>query len=369
MNDGQVFDVAALLSPIAGEAPTGIDMREDASPQSLYYKLKDARGNARAAERRADAEGGAGVLVPEWRIVLDLSRDVIAKQSKDLEIACWMLEALVRARGFAGLRDGLRLLRGLVETYWNGLHSLRDAEGVATFVAPLTGLNGAEGGGTLIQPIRKIPITAGGEQGSFAAYHYDQALALEQIADADARERRVSAGAPTLEQFDQALRSSPPDFLRQLLDDVAASLAELGLLEERLAERCGAEAPPLSAIRAAVRAADEIVRPRARELLPAEVPAEAATAAAPAGDGAAAPDAAAVPSGAISSREEALRLLVRVSAFFHATEPHSPIGFALDDLVRRGRMPLPELLAELLPDSEARRTLLTAAGIRPPREG
>jgi type VI secretion system protein ImpA len=66
----------------------------------------------------------------------------------------------------------------------------------------------------------------------------------------------------------------------------------------------------------------------------------------------------------IASREEALRLLEEIGQYFRRTEPHSPLSYTIEDLIRRGRMPLPELLAELLQDSMARHNLLTAAGIR-----
>jgi hypothetical protein len=43
------FDLAALLAPIAAEAPAGTDLRQDYTPDSLYYRLRDARAEARAA--------------------------------------------------------------------------------------------------------------------------------------------------------------------------------------------------------------------------------------------------------------------------------------------------------------------------------
>ena len=43
------FDLAALLTPISAEAPAGKDLRQDYSPDSLYYRLRDARSEARAA--------------------------------------------------------------------------------------------------------------------------------------------------------------------------------------------------------------------------------------------------------------------------------------------------------------------------------
>jgi len=58
-------------------------------------------------------------------------------------------------------------------------------------------------------------------------------------------------------------------------------------------------------------------------------------------------------------------LLVAVARYFRRTEPHSPISLAIETLVRRGRMDFSELLAELLPEQQARNAVLTAAGIQP----
>lgn len=65
-----------------------------------------------------------------------------------------------------------------------------------------------------------------------------------------------------------------------------------------------------------------------------------------------------------SSREEALAELVRIAAYFRKTEPHSPISYTLEEAVRRARMTLPELLAELAEDPTHIQRILMAAGIR-----
>jgi type VI secretion system protein ImpA len=70
--------------------------------------------------------------------------------------------------------------------------------------------------------------------------------------------------------------------------------------------------------------------------------------------------------GAISRREQALRQLTEIAAWFKRNEPSSPIGFTLDEAVRRARLGWPELVAELVADETARHSLLTSAGIRPP---
>lgn len=365
MRKGQVLDFDALLAPVSEAAPTGVDLRDDASPQSVYYRLKDLRSAARAAERRADSGDEAGAAA-EWRQVIDLSQQALTKQSKDLEIAAWLVEGLVRTHGFGGLRDGFELLDALIETFSDKLHSLHDEEGIATFVAPLAGLNGIEAEGTLIQPIRKVRMTTG-DVGSFAAYHFAQGADLMKLTDPAARDRRIAAGVPTIEKFEEALRKSPKDFLRALLDNLRGSLAALDALSTRLTAAYGNDAPPTSRIKGTIEEVYDIVHPRTRDMFPPEpTAAEANGSGAPAAEGAHAANGAGFTPGAIASREEALRALSKISEFFKATEPHSTIAFTLDDVVRRARMTLPELLAELLPDAAARRTFLTSAGIRPP---
>jgi type VI secretion system protein ImpA len=60
-------------------------------------------------------------------------------------------------------------------------------------------------------------------------------------------------------------------------------------------------------------------------------------------------------------------MLNAVAKFFREREPHSPISYALDSMIERARMPLFELLQDLLPDDDARRRVLQNAGIRPPK--
>src|ERR1700730_19127787 len=95
------FNLAALLAPIAREAPAGTDLREDFSPNSVYFRLRDARAEARDAERAADAPRSADDPVPaesspgiplatRWRTVGELAAEALAAHSKDLEIGGWL---------------------------------------------------------------------------------------------------------------------------------------------------------------------------------------------------------------------------------------------------------------------------------------
>lgn len=46
----------------------------------------------------------------------------------------------------------------------------------------------------------------------------------------------------------------------------------------------------------------------------------------------------------IQSRDQALDTLMVVSHWFRKTEPHSPLSYSIEQVVRRAQMPLPELL-------------------------
>src|SRR5690554_6119449 len=98
MGSPSVLDFDRLLSPIPGDCPAGAALKEDYSPGAPYYAIKDARSAARAAERSlmwgGDAESGGDR--PDWRPVVELGIGILAERSKDLEVAAWLTEALVR---------------------------------------------------------------------------------------------------------------------------------------------------------------------------------------------------------------------------------------------------------------------------------
>lgn len=370
-----VIDIESLVAPISEEAPTGSDIREDSSPTSPYYQIKDARSAARAAERSADADSEEGGLLPEWRTILDLAPQILTSNAKDLEIAAWYIEALARGYGFAGLRDGFHLARRLVEDYFDDLYPMPDEDGMETRVAPFSGLNGEGGDGTLIQPIRKILLTDGDPP--FAAWQYEQAIEIAKIVDEEKRERRIASGAASMDAIETSVRETSPEFFRDLLDDIEAAMEAYKALSDAFDAAAGHDAPPASNIRNILTAVHGIATTLSRDRLPAaveEAPAPDASGDAdpgPAADGGAQPAAAAVAvaSGKIQTRDQAFEALRKVSEFFRVNEPHSPISYVLDDLVRRGRMSFPDLLAELLDDADARRRMLMTAGIRPGQDG
>lgn len=368
-------EISALLAPISEAEPAGVDLRQDSSPTSVYFQLKDARGAARRAERAAD-EGGEQRQITEWQTILTLAPKVLAEQSKDLEIAAWYIEALLRNNGFAGLRDGFTLAAGLLEQYWDTFHSLQDEEGLATRLAPLAGLNGVEMDGTLIQPMRKVALTVeGGDQGPFSFYDYEQAMTLSQIADAAVRARRIERGAVSMEAFTAAVNASGGRFYVSLIEDLEGALKEFAALCALLEAKAGMDGPPTSSIQDMLSNILTTLLGLTKDLVAVVTQANADAQAVAAGTeeavaagGGGGGGGAGIPStaGVLRNREDALRMLLQLAEYFRTTEPQSPVSTMLEETVRRARMSFQDLLAELLPDVNQWRSVLTNAGIKPP---
>lgn len=365
MASPEVLDFNRLLEPISSDRPAGLDLRSDTSPTSVYYRVKDARSTARAMERQIIMNGDSeSDQNPDWQPVIALAPEVIAEQSKDLEIAAYLIEALVREDGFAGLRDGFRLTRLMVEQFSDDVFPQPDEDGVETRVAPLTGLNGEGGDGTLIRPILMIPVTDNTSVGCFSTADYQQAIELQR-APADARERRIGQGAVSMETFETAVLESSAQFYKELLDDISQCGEEFASLTEVLDQKYGSYSPPASQIRQAIESCKETVETVARDKLATleteettEAPVDAAAGGTEAAGGAEAT------ADVLRSREDAFKAILKVADFFRRTEPHSPISYALDRIVRWGRLPLPELLKELIADEGSVQQMFNLVGIK-----
>lgn len=372
MATSATIDIENLVAPIPGDSPAGVDLREDDSHDSIYRELKNARKRARDAERQLLAPDPDPSRQPpdpktEWNFISSNAPKVLLERSKDLEVTAWFIEALVRQHGFPGLRDGLRLARSLVEQYWDNMFPVRDEEdGMLFRVAGIRGLDGGETDGTLILPVRRLALTAAfGEQPPLSLADYVQAQSLEQVQDPDQRAKRIDNGAITLDQFEKSITATDESQLANILDDIDEALEEVILLDQMLEERCDVAsdgertAPPFANIRGVLQECRSTIK---MFYHPVEADAVAEEGEGFNGQASTSPGAVAAPSQGMT-RDEAFSLLLKVADFFKRTEPHSPLSYSLQQVVRWGRMPLPELLTELIRDDSERERLFTRVGL------
>jgi len=262
----------------------------------------------------------------------------------------WLAEASLRLRGFHGLREIYDLCSDLFYNHWDSLRSISDDNDEEKF-APFAGLNGIGSEGTLVQPLRLAPLIPGGKFAEHSLWDF-------QLAQRPNESKRREELYRLASEAGVAAMSSH-------LAEVNACLLAFDAIMAVLSERCDQAAPPSSNIRnTLIEAAAAIRTLGGRDQEPAPVE-PAAVAAGTDESGQPVMRAPVASPEGISSRDEAFETLLSVARYFRRTEPHSPISLSIETLVRRGRMDFSELLAELLPETQARNAVLTAAGIKP----
>ena len=354
------LDIEDLLAPVSDDLPAGSDVREDFSPASLYFRLRDARADARAAERAADASPGEVASSEGWRSVRALASEILSSKAKDLEVAAWLTEALVRSDGLAGLAFGARLIGRLAEQYWDNLFPMPDEDGMETRVAPVTGLNGEGGEGTLSQPLQKLPVFRDPNGETVLFFQYLQSAELETMADPNRVAARVAAGVVPYEVMHNAARAVPPGHYISLRRDLAAARDAWGEMGEVLDRLAGPSAPPTGRIAETLNRIGEFVAryaPAERETVAQPPEGEAALAGAQAEPGPGMPR-------RLANREDALATLSEIAEYFRRTEPQSPLAYTIEEAIRRGRLTWPELIAEVVRDDQVRVSILSRLGLK-----
>lgn len=351
------MDLDSLLAPIAGDVASGINLRNSEQYLSLYYAVKDARNLARRQERLL-IQGEAVESDPliAWQKVISLSQEILGTHSKDLEICAWFIEALLRVKQVQGLREGFFLASQLCERYWETLYPLPDEEGLAIRVAAFAGLNGEDTEGTLIAPISNVLLAKSEQFGTFALWEYQQAKFINNIADPQKKAARLADMDLDLKKIESAIEDTPIAFYKNLLVDLEGCLDEYKKLTEFLYLKCGHEAPPSSQIREALQNYLTLVKFLSRDRLGSDsgLPMENVSTST---------QGSVIQINRIQAREDALNSLMEIANFFLINEPHSPLSYLIQKVVRWGKMPLPELLSELISDERIRNETFTLAGI------
>ncbi len=231
-----------LLQPIAGAKPGGDDIRYD----PVFEQIKQARieeddlptGDWARTRKTAD-----------YGLVVKLATDILTKRSKDLQVAVWLIEALLKREGFTGLKSGLDLLTSLLGQLWDHLYPLIEEDDLEYRAAPVDWV-----GQYLVVPVRLVPIDLSGH--TIQQYRESRSVGYEKDAETsdqhEARQQAVASGKLTAEEFDDAFMATPKTWYKQLVADIDGSLISLEALDKVAREKFGSSAPRMSPLRDAI---------------------------------------------------------------------------------------------------------------------
>ncbi|MDR0786628.1 MAG: type VI secretion system protein TssA, partial [Gemmatimonadota bacterium] len=221
---------AELLSPIAGNSPTGVDLRYDPA----YERIREARREDTViATSDDDPWKTKNPKVADWPLTIRLASEALASRSKDLQVAVWLTEALLRQEGFSAFGDGLNLLIGLLDNFWEGLFPELEDGDAELRVAPLSWL-----ALKLDLAVRSASIMPGG----YCYLDYLEASQLPGEAEAkedwggekqQLRERALAEGKILPEQIEAATARASKEWYRSLLASVSGCLDSVRTLAER----------------------------------------------------------------------------------------------------------------------------------------
>jgi type VI secretion system protein ImpA len=399
--NGFAPDLAAFLAPleIEGEGPAGPPLRYD----PVYSRIRDARMEEDASLPMG--EWTRPLKKADWRATEMLCAEVLQRRSKDLQVAAWLTEAWVHRHAIDGLIAGTRLLEGLARDFWQDVHPCIGEDGDADMrTATFVWLND-----TLAQTLlMRVPLLAWPDFSPpfINLGDWQRALTTEFGAGAAAAAGNAKSKAKDVAEEPNAQTVSRQD----ILDHAARDLHALAALDDRVAlaadiwqeltalldERFGADAPSLSKVaemlarmRQALRSLLQERDPRDEEepeepAMPVEPSASwAAYASTPAATSMDDNDMSEAPlspspisppsgplpqaaaSGRIGSRAEAYQLLELAAAYLMREEPHSPTPYLVNRAVAWGRMPLPQLMQEVLREDGDLNRFFSIIGVRP----
>ena len=372
-SEAPLLDFDRLLAPVSEDRPSG----ESLQYSGLFDEIREAR---RADDVLEQGDWKRELKVADWDEAVALATDALLTKTKDLQVGAWLAEGLTMLHGFAGARDGLKLMKGLHSS--SGRRAIPeidegDMEGranVLSFFDRQVALS-----------LRKAPLTrAPGMNFSWLKWNESRPFDIpESVAgplDGDAQSRlselkrqAIEENKTSGEDFRKAKGSTPKAFYEDASKTLAQAWDEFQGLDRVMDEKFGRQTPGLGELKKSIeevrrvidgilkekRALEPDARGRGAPGLPRTRDEDA---------GGAVAYRVAGPSGPIRGRGEALARLGEVAEFFRQTEPHSPVSYLVQRAITWGQMPLETWLADVIKDTNVLEGIKETLGIRAPTE-
>lgn len=329
------MDVALLLSAVSSHFPCGEDLEYDADFLQLE---RDAQGKP----ERVMGDAVQPAEPPPWRLI-EQSASSLLQRSKDLRITHFLLQSALALDGFAGLANTLELIDQLLRQYWAELYPLLDADDDNDPTLRINALAGLACD-TNLRLLRESPLVRSRAFGTLSLRAALNASGLQYASD-------ESLG---LDAFSAALRDSDPQSLQDTHDALRQALQRATAIEDFVNEHVGsAQGIDLAPLKQPLRQALQVLSEHGPQLDEpgSEAPvAPSADEAAPAQAQTVAAPAAPRISAEINSRDDVLRSLDRLLAYYARHEPSSPLPMLLNRAKGLVNADFEAIVRNLIPD-------------------
>jgi len=329
-------DLEALLRPVSDDAHCGPDLDAAGDPAYVEFGVAAEWKEAKYVGEQEVASAQA----PDWRKLKETGAALLAV-SKDLRIAKHYVAALAHVDGLPGFASGVRLVRDLLERYWEALHPALEGatdDWRKNLVMELNAERGALGGlrAALIAESRKV--------GRFTLHDIEVLDGTVPPAE--------GATAPTAELLREAIRDTELAAENLRLESCREAAADLKAIQDTFRKHQGTLYPEFPVA--------EKLLARAQALLGDALGFESEDGAtAPAGEAEGSGDGA---PGKLKTRADARRVLESVCDFLERTEPAHPAPILIRRAARLLDLSFVDIIRDLAP--EAAGTIENLGGIR-----
>lgn len=328
-------DVDGFLQVITPEDPCGPNLEYDPA----FLQLEEA------ILGKPEVQYGDTVtpaVPPDWKTVKTLSLELLGR-SRDLRVALPLTRALLALQGATGFAAGMQLIEGLLTAHWEQVHPQLDPDDAYDPMMRINTLSTLVEFNTVLREVREVPVVVSRAQGRFSLRDIDIATGEQEAAPG---EERSALGV-----IDAAFDDIPLEQLQALSTSLDQAMRSNQQIESILNDRVGAaRSLDLSALTKLLRRAGDFARERLarRTVMVGGVVVGAV------GDDTASVVTGALPktgiSGEISNRDDVIKMIDRICAYYARAEPSSPIPLLLQRAQRLVDKTFIEIMQDMTPD-------------------
>lgn len=320
-------EASILVTPVSEEHPCGEDL--DANQPLVLAAFDGYRVFGQMTPWPKDKQ-------PDWREIRDRSLEVLG-QSRDLRVLANLAAAGLHTEGLGAFGQTLEAAKTWLSTWWELAFPRIDEDAILRRNA----LNCFADRVAVVDGLRRAPLLVHRQLGIFSIR--DIEIAQGHLAPGPDEPPRDAS------QLDALLAALETENLQTIAGQVTAAVDNFRAIEATMREHGGSEAAPDFTAPLQLLARTKILLDGQ---LATRLPADAANAGA---DGAAEggrPAGVRAP-GAIGTRDDAMKTLDAVAAFFRANEPSSPVPLFIERAKRLVGKDFLAVLEDVIPDSVA----------------
>jgi type VI secretion system ImpA family protein len=325
--------IMELMNPVSPEKPAGENLKYEGTYESIVESM-----------RYENPDLAQGLWVRQikkanWNTAIEICVDSLKTRTKDLQIAAWLTQALLRQYGFIGLKYGLRLIYLLSQTFWENVYP--DGEDIDVRVSPFIWIEQK-----LCVQLKFIPITV--SIAEHEAYTYNMWEKIN-LTSRQTKNENINPQAVYI----QFVSTSVEEFHTDLENNIKESLNIIADLKKFLHDKVGERQPHFVHFEQTLEdiltlnsiAVNEINQSKSIQeeniIIDKEVTNETKTQKAKVEE---APNE--VSTSRIQSIDHAYKLLTQVSDYLIKNEPNYPTGYIVKNALSYRYLILKEFLKE-----------------------